>query len=281
VFVTSDCHDIEDIALYLPYRWSETLVAGVGVYGGRWPGAAAGAKFLSRAAEIAGISHAISYAGYSVAQEKRTRKVRPSSLNSLLVEGQRGKDERVWGVLLAGHIEKFGAASKEGVFVGGEVDAGSPTRPLLEGSFLFPAPLHRDELIETASALLRLSVTTLGAEYGYCFVRDDAFLPRGYALGISGGSAVIRVREREELDEIVRWSALTRSDCWKLDYPQLRDVYELNLLTARHLGRMIGAQSLGSWIRVARGDRGLLVEVDSHHFLWTLDITQIQRVRST
>lgn len=274
MFVTSDCHDLEQIALDLPYNWREVLVAGVGCNAPSSPRAERAAQFLQEGARTTSVHQSMQSAGYTLAHERRTRNVKPLSFEATVGRAERA-GRLLSAVLYTGVIPIEGAASNNGtgLFVGGEIDGvnGGPLR----ASFVYPESGNSKNV---GQELLRLAARTLGAEYGYYFVRDDALLPRGYALGAIGGLAAMRIESRIELDEVASWGDLTREEYWELSNPPLRDVYEVNLLSDRHLAHCVGNTSLAEWIQ---GDvaRGSLVELDERRWLWNLSATQIQIVR--
>lgn len=160
------------------------------------------------------------------------------------------------------------------MFVGGEIDGIANDR-CLRATFVYPGSF---DAAGVGSTLLKLAVQHLEADYGYYFLRDDAFLPRGYAMGAIGGLAALRVDERQELEELAAWGRLTREEYWTLSRPPLRDVYEVNLLSERHLSNLVGAVSLGAWIAGAEG-RGNLERLDQRRWVWTLNSDEIQYVR--
>lgn len=279
MLVTSDCHHLEEIAPYLPYEWAEVLVAGVGLYGPRWPSATSASGFLRESARATSVEKALTIGGYTIAGEKRTRNVKASSLEKV-VSGAEQKGRSVSAVLLTGVEPRLGAASSGGtsLFVGGEVDASGAGKGPFRGSFAYPEDSASRRLGET---ILRLAATMLGAGYGFYFVRDDALLPRGYALGWIGGLAAVRIERRQELDELARWGELMRGEYWNMAHPPLRDVYEVNLLSERHLEHKVGARSLLEWIQddAERGSVVGIEGIDGCRFIWSLSTDQIVRVR--
>lgn len=276
MFVTSDCHPLVQIAPYLPYEWREVLVAGVGVYGTCRPGALNAASFLKEAARVVALDSAMEVGGYTLIGENRTRNVKPNSLEKSINQAE-GKGRGISGVLLSGVVPRTGAASASGtgLFVGGEVDTAVGGGGAFEGSFVYP---ERADSSSQGESLLRAAVVSLDAKYGYYFVRDDAFLPRGYALGMIGGLAAVRIEQRQELEELARWGELIRGGYWNIAHPPLRDIYEVNLLSTQHLEREVGAATLFAWIQ-ADPERGVLVEVTPGRFLWKLNSRQVERVR--
>lgn len=265
MFVTSDCHDPAVWTRILDDEHQEVLIGGVGLYGPNPANPHAAAEFLLRAADLAQFPPSI--AGYHLKGERRTRNVLPANLLKV-VAGAHRRRAQLTGLLVSN--DQPGPFFGGGPFLGGEMNVDS----FLSGAVVFPEQgraIGRD--------LLSLAATELGAEYGYYFVRDSAFLPRGYALGAIGGSVTFGVEDRTELEDIASWGeiAVLRDDYWRGDDLRLRDVYEINLLCDRHLSLRLGGKiTLGEWI-VA--NNGSLEKLSNGRYLWTIEEHELKRVR--
>jgi hypothetical protein len=84
MFVTSDIFDLETIGRFRGLDWQEHLLGGVNVHGTDWPGYQAGARFLFEAAKRCGLFEEMLYAGYSRAEDKRSRSIAPKSFERLV-----------------------------------------------------------------------------------------------------------------------------------------------------------------------------------------------------
>lgn len=257
MWVTSDCHDPAVWARILDDRHEEVLIGGVGFYGSGSADPLVGGRFLLRAAEIAQVP--LSIAGYSLEGERRTRNVSPTNLLRVLGGAQR-RSLRIKGLLVSN--------DEPGPFVGGEVN----TRTSLSGAVVFP-----EQGCAIGRLLLAHAATELGAEYGYYFVRDGAFLPRGYALGVIGGIVTVGVEDETELEDLAAWGELAvRGNYWSRDKLLLRDVYEINLLCERHLALQLGGGTLGEWIA---NNPGRLDEIAHGRYIWSIDERDLKGVR--
>ncbi|HUO21549.1 MAG TPA: hypothetical protein VMU59_03455, partial [Caulobacteraceae bacterium] len=126
---------------------------------------------------------------------------------------------------------------------------------------------------------LRLSVDILGAEYGYYIVRDAFCGPEGYMCGIPA------LLDRSVLDdddsrEIANWSDIVHEGLlWSSAGPKMRDLFQVNLLSERHIQKPIdGRLSLKQWILEQPG-RGSVQEISQGRWLWTLTDAEMVAVR--
>jgi hypothetical protein len=136
-----------------------------------------------------------------------------------------------------------------------------------------------------ASALDRTSVlkelaALLGPAYGIGFNRGFTFGPDLYVYGMVTGYGY-GPADRIKSDLVADWFREVLPDGPNRQRNGLlRDLYPLNLLTARHLARPVGDATLESWIGAAEG-RGRLEVLFSGQWLWSLDesvITSVRRV---
>jgi len=285
--VTSDIFDLETIARWRKVEWRECLLGGVGIYGTRWPGHQAVARFMFEAASFCGVLGEMKYAGYNVVGERRTRSIKPESFPRLLRSELKGAVNAT-GVLFVG---EHPAPGIEGSFayVGGEANGsrrvvrtlhgpkpaeGEPYYPL-RADFIFPLT---NDPADTASELFRMAAELLDAEYGYYFVRDELCFPGGY---VGGFSAPLDYKALEDRDaaEIGGWADFVRGPLWTGPWPKLRDLYEVNLLSERHTARPVeGLGYLAEWIE-ARPGRGRLTDIGKGRLLWTLTDAELFNTR--
>jgi hypothetical protein len=226
------------------------------------------------------------YAGYNPLGAKRTRPIAPTSFERLVSGKLRGA--------VGAHAALFvGSTPAEGtkrgdILFGGEAGFSPKRIPLptppyvvtsgqplwLSASFLFPL---NDRPIDRACELFHLAVDLLDAEYGYFFVRDEHAFPGGYAHGIS--APLDRLLTNQEANEIGQWSRFRRCELWSAPWPLLRDLYQVNLLSARHLQTPApGLGDLAEWI-VARPGRGRLEQMGEGRALWILTDAEMFNVR--
>ena len=281
MYVTSDIYDMERIAPCLDYAWQEVLVAGVGIFGSTWPGPTAAADLLYSAAGVAGLCADMKYGGYDLKGETRTRNINPSNLRRVLKRASAEKLSTITESLLTGHVQRPGAGSlgHTAILVGGAIAALAPSYGTFGGSFVFP---WRESSCEVGAQILRAAAIRAGAGYGYYFVRDDAFFPQGYSAGLAGGSAALCVPAEEwrELNAIGEWIKLARAGnhapggAWLM-----RDLYEINLLSARHLEHPICGMNLRDWIE-HRDDAGRLEGIDQDRCLWHIHSAQMGVIRA-
>jgi hypothetical protein len=287
VFVTSDIFDLERIAARRQLAdWREHLICGVAFVGTQCRGIEAAARFYLRAAEVCGLEQHMKWATY-VRADGRERYIKPTSLERLAQGKLRGAID-AWGLLFRGSLPAPGADGGA-LLVGGEaslsrrslladVSAPNPAFPdrCIDGSFLFPLDARPRE---TASNLLRLALDLLGAEYGYYFVRDDLCFPMNYPWG-QGSPLDHGALQRDDDDQGRHWRDFVRDGrLWAGEWPQLRDLYEINLLSERHLSvptKQLGY--LGDWI-VAQPGRGRLEEIGQGRVLWALTDAEMYQIR--
>ena len=283
MYVTSDIFDLNKIGRFREFEWRENLLGGVAVLSSCWPGAEAAGKFLVEAARSCDLLGKMQYAGYDTVGEAETRSLTPRSLEKVALGELIGAQAAV-GVNLRGALPAAGAQNGEILF-GGEAcgitradhgtgnSASIRARPM-SADFIFPL----SELpAERATRLLKLAGEILGAEYGYYFVRDDLCFPGAYSAGIAP-ALDYSPKANEEAEEIHNWAEFAREgDPWSA--PRLRDLYEVNLLSARHTTQPIeGLGKLGEWIFAAPG-RGRLEEIGGGRSIWTLSDAEMFNLR--
>jgi hypothetical protein len=286
MFVTSDIFNLEVIGRFRGLDWQENLLCGVNVVGAIWPGYEAGARFLLAAAERCGLSSQMDIAGYSPAGKSRTRNITPKSFDRLARGELTGATEST-SVLLRGSRPAVGVHAGRILF-GGE--AGSIRRrrgplgpiPLAGPPWRFRAdfvyPLDSDPA-KTASDLLEMSVSILGADYGYYFVRDDLCGAWTYSYGIAA-PLDYKALANDDAMEISDWADfVTDGTLWSEGRPRLRDLFEVNLLSKRHTADPIqGLGYLTDWIAAEPG-RGRLQDAGQDRQLWILTDREIVDVR--
>jgi hypothetical protein len=285
MFVTSDIFDLQAIGRWRGFDWRENLVAGVEVHGASWRGYEAGAAFLLEATRRCGLLSEMKWAGYNRPGDRRTNNIKPASF-ARLAQGALSGAKTADSVLFRGDVSAPGSRLGE-VLVGGQAGATPPRVPLayeptarryhpFSADFIFPA-LATSEA--KAAELLRLAVEMLDAEYGYYFVRDDLCGPWVYAAGI-GTPLDYSDLNYEDDKEIWRWRQYVKSGrLWSAEYPLLRDLYQINLISERHkIVETAGLSRLIDWIE-ARSDRGRLDELGRGRWLWALTDEEIFNVR--
>jgi hypothetical protein len=234
MYVTSDIYDLKRIARFKKFEWRENLVGGVVVYGTDWRGYQAGARFLLEATQRCGIAvEGMGFAGYWRQGELRTRPIKAKSFEKL-VRGELAGARNAEGLLLRGMSEAIGTQTGE-IWAGGEtyrehayvrslngpkyID-GYPY-PMFKAFFVFPL---REPGMAKGTELLRSAVEVLGAEYGYCFVRDETCFPTIYPG--RGAPSLDHNVARDQVEEKHGWNDFTgKGQMWTGPWPMFRDLY--------------------------------------------------------
>ena len=284
MFVTSDIFDLRRIGWRLDVDWREHLLCGVDLHGSAWPGVEAVAEFMIAAAKRCGLFEAMQSAGYRQAKEVRNRLITTKSFEKIArgeLRGAKGASD----LLLRGYREAKGApwdrvtfggeasASAQGFIQGREPPGASPLP--LRVNFLFP--VDRDPF-GVSRELLRLATANLGVEYGYVFIRDALCGPQQYPLDSSVPPYFAPLGEvcRCEIDG---WWRYATGVIWRERRPKLRDLYQQNLLSARHFEEPVeGLGPLADWIADGRG-RGRLESIGAGRMLWSLTDAEMVDVR--
>lgn len=283
MFVTSDIFDLKGIGHYRDFEWQEHLLCGVAVHGTQAPDPTAFARFLLEAAKCCGVLDEMKYAGYEPNIGKRSRSIAPKSVARLAQGGLLGAKDAVH-VWLTGARVAPGSQNDIIYFGGGAGRLRGPNSfgPTLsssdqtfDGNFIFPLHENADEM---AVQLFQLAVDIFRAEYGYYFIRDDLCFPKAYPLGI-GATLDYSPLANEETTESNQWRGFVRRTLWTGDWPLLRDLYQMNLLSNRHTSPSIeGLGYLTEWIAAQPG-RGRLKEMGRGRLLWTLTDAEMFDVR--
>jgi hypothetical protein len=285
MYVTSDIFDLEQIARNrgIP-EWRERLVGGIAIHGTEYPGGQAVARFLTEAAGICGLQ--LPTAGYAVRWDDLHEQVDQDAIAEL-ARGARPAASGAESVYMYGYggssathdkVEHGGwldAAPRRLMSAGNAVKVGYPHRAF-DGDFRFPLDGPGSE---RAEALLRSAAQILGAEYGYHFIRDALAQPHAYARAIP--TSVDRsLLARVDSEESDRWRKfIGEGDLWTGPWPQLRDLFAVNLLSARHFSSFIEPVGyLDEWITAEPG-RGRLTEAADGRVLWTLTDSEIHAIR--
>jgi hypothetical protein len=126
----------------------------------------------------------------------------------------------------------------------------------------------------------------LGAEYGYFFIRDDLCVPSSYANGM-GAALDYSKLSNEDTEEVGRWAYFVSGrrewrdagGLWSAQWPLLRDLFQINLLSQRHTQKRVPQLGLlVEWITAQPG-RGQLENLDDGRVLWTLTDQEMIDVR--
>jgi hypothetical protein len=266
VFVTSDIFDLEPMARDLGWAWQENLLGGVEIHGIDWPGSGAAMHFLDVAGERCGLLPRGTASRYNGGNNKWDTQDRTGVFFS---------SERTAGGM---RMDQFGLGGRASVVdcrndaLGPVCVFGPPWR--FTAGLLYPLDEYP---IDVAQDLLRLASEILDSQYSYHFIRDAFCHPWFYTIGGSlwHDSPICRQEAQEALD----WSHfVSDGDLWFRQPSKLRDVYQVNLLSDRHMRGMIDGIGLPAWI-AASPERGVLQGVGKGRWLWTLTDRQIVAVR--
>ena len=288
MYVTSDIYDLKRIARFKKFDWRENLVGGVAVHGTHWRGYQAGARFLLEATQRCGIPiESMDYASYSRPGEKRSHDIKAKSFEKL-VRGELAGARNADGLLLRGARKTIGTQTGE-IWAGGEAyrqpasvrglngleEINGYPYPMFKAYFVFPL---REPDLTKATELLRFAVEVLGAEYGYCFVRDEMCFPTVYPGG--GQASLDHNLARPEPEEKHGWGDFAgEGRLWTGPWPVFRDLYQVNLICERHTQTPVeGLGDLLGWINAQPG-RGHLEDLGQGRWLWILSDDEMVEVR--
>lgn len=290
MFVTSDIFDLKQIASNWGIAdWRERLVGGIAIHGTDWPGGEAGARFLVEAAKVCELEDRLQVAGYSIqwgepsvhldfaglADLARGAHPYGSAATSVYLQGSQGSVNAYDYVRYGGWLD---AAPRMLAAPGNAIVPNYPFRAF-DGDFGFPL----DETgLERAETLLRLAAEILQADYGYFFVRDVLAGANFYARAQPAKSLGPGLLARADKMESELWRKFVlEGELWTGVWPQLRDIFAVNLLSWRHLGADFDAIGhLDQWIGAEPG-RGQLSKLGGGRFLWRLTDAEILAVRPT
>jgi len=288
VFVTSDTFDLKRIGRFRGFDWQENLLCGVAFHGSQWLGYQSLARFYIEAANYCRLMDEMQYAGYSLPDQSRTRPIAPKSFERL-ARGELKGAKRAYSVLLRGLREAPGAQGGKIIFGGegggradrirGSMGPGADqetVRRALDADFIFPIS---PQALDTAIELFRLAVDLCQAEYGYYFIRDELCFPGAYPNGI-GAALDYSPLAYEETKEVGAWSDFARpSGLWSAPWPTMRDLFEVNLMSERHIAKPIdGLGYLTDWISAQPG-RGRIQDLAKERWLWILTDAEMFNVR--
>lgn len=286
MFVTSDIFDLKQIAWSWGIAdWRERLVGGIAFHGTQWPGAQAAARFLVEAAKVCDLQDQLPVAGYSTEWGEPSEHLDFGGLVAFASAetAARLEAESVYLVGSQGNL-----ATHDNVQIGGGLDAAprysssgakGPDYPYhaFDGDFAFPLG---GQGLGRAEALLRLAAEILQADYGYYFVRDILAGAGFYARALPAkalGSG--RLARADKLEAELWRKFVGEGELWTGPWPQLRDVFAVNLLSTRHMTDYIEPIGyLHEWITAEPG-RGRLREAADGKVLWTLTDAEIHAVR--
>jgi hypothetical protein len=289
MFVTSDIFDLEQIARKWGIAdWRERLVGGIAIHGTDWRGGAAAARFLIEAAKASGLQDQLPVAGYSIEWGEPSEHLDFAGLADL-ANGAIPAASGAASVYLVG--SQGSIATHDSVQYGGYLDAaprmeaapGNTAVPhypyrAFDGDFTFPL---NGPGLERAETLLRLAAEILQADYGYFFIRDVLAGANFYARAMPAKSlGVGRLARADDLESKLWREFVLPGELWTGVWPQLRDVFAVNLLSYRHMSNELdGIGYLDEWITAEPG-RGRLREAAEGRVLWTLTDTEIHAVRA-
>jgi hypothetical protein len=286
MFVTSDIFDLEQIASNWGVAgWRERLVGGIAIHGTDWPGGEAAARFLIEAAKVCDLQDQLPVAGYSVEWGEPSEHLDfaglaalangaiPGGLEaaSVYLVGSQGSLDNYTSVQYGGGLD---AAPR---YTSANEKAASYPYRAFDGDFAFPLDGHG---LDRAETLLRLAAEILQADYGYYFVRDILAGADFYARAIPAKTLDPGRLGRADKMEADLWRRFVgEGEIWTGVWPQLRDIFAVNLLSWRHLGADFDAIGhLDHWI-AAEPDRGQLSKLGGGRFLWSLTDAEIHAVR--
>jgi hypothetical protein len=288
MFVTSDIFDLEQVASNWGVAgWRERLVGGIAIHGTDWPGGKAAARFLIEAAKVCDLQDQLPAAGYSIqwgepsehldfaglADLARGALSDGSAATSVYLEGSQGSVNTYDYVRYGGWLD---AAPRMVAAPGNAIVPNYPFRAF-DGDFGFPL----DGVgVERAEALLRLAAEVLEADYGYFFVRDVLAGANFYARAQPAKSLGSDRLARADALESTLWRKFVgEGELWTGPWPQLRDIFAVNLLSTRHMTDYIEPIGyLHEWITAEPG-RGRLKYAAEGRVLWTLTDAEIHAVR--
>jgi hypothetical protein len=286
MFVTSDVYDLQTIAESWGIAgWRERLVGGIAIHGTDWPGAEAAARFLIEAARVCGLQDQLPVAGYSTQWGEPSEHLDFAGLANLAGGEVPGASEAQTTYLVG---SQGSIATHDSIQYGGYLDAAprytsagdrAPSYPYraFDGDFTFPLG---GQGLERAETLLRLAAKVLQADYGYYFVRDVLAGANFYARAMPAKTLGPGRLARADKMEAELWRKFVgEGELWTGVWPQLRDVFAVNLLSERHLWadfEPIG--HLDDWIAAEPG-RGRLTPVGEKRVLWSLADAEIHTVR--
>ena len=146
-----------------------------------------------------------------------------------------------------------------------------------DGDFAFPLD---GPGLGRAEAVLRLAAEILQADYGYYFVRDVLAGANFYARAMPAKTLGPGRLARADKMEAELWRKFVgEGELWTGPWPQLRDIFAVNLLSTRHMTDYIEPIGyLDEWITAEPG-RGRLREAAEGKVLWTLTDAEIHAVR--
>jgi hypothetical protein len=285
MFVTSDIFDLEQITHDRWINgWRERLVGGIAFHGTQYPGAQAAARFLVSAAETCGLQDQLPIAGYKSHWDDLSEHVDQNAIAELArgtltdalgaecvyAEGSEGSVSTHDRVSYGGGVEAVPRMQ-----AGNTPIADYPYRAF-DGDFAFPLDGQSSERAET---LLRLAAEILQADYGYAFVRDAFADPQFWLRGVGGPVDKSRLG-RADFMEAQLWNEFVREGkLWTLPWPQLRDLFAVNLLSERHLGVFVNPVGyLDEWITAEPG-RGRLKAAGDKAVTWSLTDEELHNIR--
>lgn len=288
MFVTSDAFDLGQIASDWGIAdWRERLVGGIAIHGTDWPGGEAAARFLTEAADACGLQDQLPVAGYSIEWGEPSEHLDFAGLAGMAQGAIPGASDAA-SVYLVG--SRGSLDTHDYVAYGGYLDAAprytsagekAPDYPYLafDGDFGFPLD---GPSLGRAQTLLRLAAEILNADYGYYFVRDLLAGANFYARAMPAKTlGPGRLARAEDMEAELWRKFVGEGELWTGVWPQLRDIFAVNLLSARHCSDFIKPiGQLDKWITAEPG-RGRLKEAAPGRVLWTLTDAEIHAVRPT
>ncbi|HEY2708497.1 MAG TPA: hypothetical protein VGI95_10625 [Caulobacteraceae bacterium] len=253
-------------------------MCGVAVFGVGYRRIEAVASFLQEAANLCGLLEEMKWAAYQPRINERERPILPKSFAKLAIGELKGAKDAAWAVLR-------GSRSADGADLGAVLFGGQgrvaqipqpQPFPSFDADFIFPLA---ERPTVTAKTLFRLAHEILEPEYGYYFIRDELCAPNMYN---EGGHAPLDYGSLDDEDaaEIAQWrDYVSSAGLWTGEQPQLRDLFEINLLSERHLAvptERLGL--LGDWI-VSGAGRGRLEGIGEGRALWVLTDAEMYETR--
>lgn len=140
--------------------------------------------------------------------------------------------------------------------------------------FCFDNDLH--DFSETFMSELMLAVSGMcKPTYGIAYQREFSKGPQLYAIGMVSGLGY-GADGMKEADRIGAWMRERLAEN-RHTQGMFRDVYDLNLLSRRHIEAIVNGQSFGNWVR--QTGNGEISELSNGLYWWSVPYDKKQAIR--